>query len=65
MEEDYLPNLNEELGAVTQLMAGPKRDESLQPGLLTGAELATRSNQLPRSANKSERSTNARLKLPA
>ena len=63
-EEGYLPNLNEEMSAVTQLLVGQMLDESLWLGLM-GAEAETRSSRWFRSANNSERSTNARLKLPA
>jgi hypothetical protein len=37
-EEGYLPNLNEEISAVTQLSVGQMLDESLWLGLLMGAE---------------------------
>jgi hypothetical protein len=44
-EEDYLPNLSEEINAMTQLLVGPMLDESLKLGSLAGAEVATQSNQ--------------------
>src|SRR6266446_9940579 len=50
-EEGYLPNLNEEISAVTRLMVGQMMDESRWLGLLTVAEAAIRSNQCFHSAN--------------
>ena len=43
--EGYLPNLNEEISAVTQLPAGQMLDESQWLGLLMGAEAETRSSR--------------------
>jgi hypothetical protein len=51
MEEGYLPNLNEEITAVTRLRVGQMLDESRWPGSLMDAEAATRSNQWCHSAN--------------
>ena len=65
MQEDYAPNSGHEIFAVAQLMLGQMMNESVEPGSLIDAAAETRLNQWFRSANKSERSTNARLQLPA
>ena len=44
-EEGYLPNLNEEISAMTQLPAGQMLDESQWLGSLMGAEVEIQSNQ--------------------
>jgi len=51
MEEGYLPNLNEELNAVTQLPAAQRQGESLWLGSLMVAEVAIRSSRWFHSAN--------------
>ena len=51
MEEGSLPNLNEEINAVTQIVVGQMLDESLWPGSPMGAEAEIRSSRWFRSAN--------------
>ena len=50
-EEDCLPSVKKEIGAVTRLLVGQMLDESRWLDSLTGAKVATRSNQWLHSAN--------------